>query len=571
MAAYVLSVNGTPRTIDLPSLDFQFVANGRDVLNVVVTSADGAFRPTLGHEVLLSENGTNIFGGVIAKTAEAGVNGLPIAHIATEITCDAFNVYADRRFVTETFAAGSTLESILATLVTTYLADFGVTLHASQATGPTFADELVFDGESLSSVLQTLSELAEDAGTGESWLWEISPAKVFLMFEAGSVAAPINFVAGDGHEHGDITVVRSRAKYANRVIVKYGDNRVITQTDSFTGNGVLDTFTLTYPIQGPVAPTSAGAVGYATVDHLGGESLGGLTSPMIWRYDPAALTILRTTGAVGNGVGFTVDYDVQFPQTVTVEDAGEITAHGPHEIVLTYPQVFDLATATGLATAALAKLLATVTEVSIPTYEVGLLPGQTATVTQAARNVSGDFLITEVRARSTPAGLLRTLLAVSGTVFRGSFRDVYRAWAGGGAGSAVASSGPSVSTGSAGVGTVVAGQGPYFLGGSLTEYVQDPTPTWTPASAVEIAIDTALRGTTSATVRARLRATAGNVTARLRNITDGATVGTSAVVSSASWTDAHFAVVLTSGAKVYRLELLPSLSDTDTSAVAYLE
>src|SRR3990167_1724293 len=200
MAVYALYVNAVSRTIHLPSLDFSLVSNGRDYLRVTIISAAAAYRPTIGHEVLLSEDGTNIFGGLIAKTTETGINGLPVDDIATEITCDAFNVWADKVFVTATFAAGSTLETVLNGLIPTYLGAglFGVTMHASQPTGPTFAQELVFNGESLSSVLQTLTELAEDSGTGESWLWEISPAKVFLMFEAGSVAAPINFVAGDG-------------------------------------------------------------------------------------------------------------------------------------------------------------------------------------------------------------------------------------------------------------------------------------------------------------------------------------------------------------------------------------
>lgn len=447
-STYALTVNGVARTIHLPSLDFQFVSNGRDYLRVTVISIAAAYRPTLGHEVILTEDGTDIFGGVIAKTTETGIDGLPVDDIATEITCDAFNVYADKVFVTETFAAGETLEDILTVLVANYLTDFGVTLHASQATGPTFTQALEFHGESLSSVLQTLTELAEDAGTGESWLWEIDPAKVFQMYEAGSVAAPIDFVSPDKHEHGDITVIRSRDKYANRVVVKVGDSRVITLTETFTANGGA---TASYTTQwlGVQSPNSVWP-NSLIVNGVGQGPVGWGNNGSVWYWDFATHTLIHLGGGFvpANGDTITVNYDVPFPQTITVEDAGEVAANGPHEVVLSYPNVFDFATATALATAALAKLLTPVTEVSIPTYEPGLLPGQTTTVTHALRNVNADFLITEVRARSTAVGLLRTIRAVSGDVFRGSYRDVYRAWLGGGTGgTATAGTGPSVSVG----------------------------------------------------------------------------------------------------------------------------
>lgn len=431
MPTYSLTVAGAAQTIHLPSLDFLFVSNGRDVLNVTITSANAAYRPALGAEVILTEDGTDIFGGIIAKTTETGIAGLPDGSIATEITCDAFNVWADRRFVTETFAASSTLESILTTLVADYLADFGVTLDGSQATGPTLADEWVISGEPLSSVLQTLTELAEDYGTGESWLWEIDAAKTFRMIEAGSVAAPIDFVDGDGHQKGDLIVTRSREKYANRVIIKFGPTGNVAYTDSFTGDGITDTFTLSYPIAfGAIHPYSwAGYVTNASIN----ETLDVAGQGATWEYDPANHTIERVSGAPANLAAISINYDVTFPQIVTAEDATEITNNGLQELVFEYPGITDKAVAESLAASILAKSLATKTEVLLETYEPGIAPGQSTTITASKRNVNGDFLITEVRGRSDAVGVRRTVISVQGDVFRGSFRDVYRAWLDGGA------------------------------------------------------------------------------------------------------------------------------------------
>jgi hypothetical protein len=91
-----------------------------------------------------------------------------------------------------------------------------------------------------------------------------------------------------------------------------------------------------------------------------------------------------------------------------------------------------------------------------------------------------------------------------------------------------------------------------------------------PSSGVQQLIDTAIRGTNIGIVRARVKAYAGTVTVRLRNVTDNVTVGTSDV-KTGDWQDADFDVVLTTGSKKYELQVLPSLPDTDVAAIATLE
>ncbi len=445
MATYILTVEGVERPLRLGSLNYQAVINGRDVLNCTIISELGAYRPSLSDDVLLSENGTDIFGGIIDRIEETGVDQQPIADIASEITCVAYNVYADRRFIEETFAAGTTIGTIAATIVTNYLDDYGITLDGGQVTGASLTDELVFTGILLSEALDQITTL-----TG--YFWKVTPGKVFSMFTTGAIAAPFNVIDGDGNNNGDIRVVRSREKYYNRVILKYGSDKIITITDSFTGNGVLDTFPLTYAIQGFYPNTVDGAAGYGVVDFSAGpttESLGGLSTPSgyLWEYDPLGPTITRRSGAVGNGVAFSIRYDVQFPQTVTVEDYGEIIANGLAEFVAYYPDVYDKATATTLAEQILAQSLNIKTEVEYQTFEIGLAPGMTQTITVADRNVNDTFLITEVQTRSQQMtqDVLRTVKTIDGASFRGSFREVYKAWLGDGITSS--SGGPTASTG----------------------------------------------------------------------------------------------------------------------------
>jgi hypothetical protein len=107
----------------------------------------------------------------------------------------------------------------------------------------------------------------------------------------------------------------------------------------------------------------------------------------------------------------------------------------------------------------------------------------------------------------------------------------------------------------------------YFLGGNDALYKQSPTPTWVPVDAVRVVIDTNIRQSNTGVAYVRLRASSGTVQARLWNVTDGTVAGTSAVVSSTSWTDADFAVTLATGSKVYELQVLPSLANVDVAGI----
>jgi hypothetical protein len=113
-----------------------------------------------------------------------------------------------------------------------------------------------------------------------------------------------------------------------------------------------------------------------------------------------------------------------------------------------------------------------------------------------------------------------------------------------------------------------------FLGGDMVSAVRSAGPTWTPATPFQVQIDTTGAGNLAATVTAWVRAAAGSVQARLKNVSDNTVAGTSGPVTPAGWADwrrVTFGATLASGAKLYQLELLPSLADTDVAAWAYLE
>jgi hypothetical protein len=162
--------------------------------------------------------------------------------------------------------------------------------------------------------------------------------------------------------------------------------------------------------------------------------------------------------------------------------------------------------------------------------------------------------------------LHRSVTAIEGTTVQGYWGDVYKQWSAGG--------GSVVVAGGGGGSVVVSGGGlpVYTLAAAANEPVSSPTPTWVSASAIQIVLDTVERGTVAATVTVRLRARDAGVTvqARLRNVSDGVTVGTGVVITNTAWQTDVFACTLTAGTKLYELQLLPGTAGKFVQAVGYL-
>jgi hypothetical protein len=252
------------------------------------------------------------------------------------------------------------------------------------------------------------------------------------------------------------------------------------------------------------------------------------------------------------------------PVTATADDAGEQASHGLWEAVIAAPTATDTTIAQALADAYLLQHLATPKVVTYPTFLSGLYVGRVQTITLTKRNLNNTFLITGVATRNEPKHrrVRRTVTAIEGTVFKQSWRDLYRMWTGG------------ASTTFAGASGTSANRPAFYFGASEDIWVQDAGPTWVPCgSGVQVSIDPAGRGTTSAQFTVRLRARSGDVTARLRNLTTNATVGTSAAISAtANLTTVTFGITLTAGLNVYELQLLPTVANEDVQGVGgYLE
>lgn len=425
---FTLTIAGVEKFLKAGTLNISMTANGRDTATFVITSEDRSYRPALDAAVIIEEDGTRIFGGFVNGVLERGTAGGANPAIDTEVTAVDFNAYAELRYVAETLAAG-TLKSQLTTLVTNYLDDYGVTLHASQVDGPTMP-ELEYDYVRLDDVLNELSTITADAG--QPYVWAIDDFKVLRMYQPSTVPAPFDLAVVDGEVAeviGDIEVEITREHYANRIIVKVPPKSEESRVESFTGDGSEDTFELQY--------TLTKHYGYVT-DNTGTSPVTNATLTTIefqgtasWTYDPATNSLIREIGALPNGQVAEIKFDGTFEGVGIAEDAAEIAAHGIWEKVIVVENVPSDETAQSIAEGYLAHAKQLTTKVRYKTLQLGVTPGQEQSATVAPRNLSITAPITDVSLRDYGArNILRevTLIANADTNLARGFRGDYQEW-----------------------------------------------------------------------------------------------------------------------------------------------
>ena len=416
--------------------------------------------------------GRRLFGGTISQKTESGLGDFGVIPIKTRIDGVDYSVQAERRYVNTVLAAG-TLESILNTIAS--LCDFNI--HPNQATGPSTSEPIVCEYALVREVLEKLSLM-----TGYTWAW--NEHNWLLMELPNTIHAPINVITGNGVAIGDIVVEPSTTNYANRVILRYSNAATyaygyllvvgeFSPTDTVTIGNQTYTFYDTLPVADTPGAVEIGGNIPETIyrlaraitcrDGWGVFYWGTTPNSLVWAdgYGPDRLLARALLpGAQGNSIACaTTNPDavwhgegyawhdpgmdslalgadsaltkfVQSPLAIN-EPSAEQTAMGIWEIVVSSPETTDQALAQTLANAYLATKVPIPNTVKYDTYQLGLRPGQTQTITVAARDIDGDYLITEVNHKNIKGNLiLRSVTAIESLYVQATqrWRDVYKQW-----------------------------------------------------------------------------------------------------------------------------------------------
>jgi len=510
--AEVLTIGAEVTAPQAGSLRISETLNGRNTLTCDVVSMDGTYRPAGLDGVTYERDSVLWFGGFIEDPQESGHKTVSKANIATRINVVDYNALPDRRHIEVTLPAG-TLKAGL-TILTTYLAGYGVTLSGSQVDGPTL-EALPFERQSLTQILNRLSLI-----TG--YVWSISYAKVLSMSAPGATAAPFNLTSASRNIVGDIKVDTSLKNYANRVIVRFSEDArpayaFLSTTANFTNGETVTVASRTYTFQDTLTDVNGnvhiGADATESLSNLiaainvgAGAGTAYATTTTVHSLVTAALqsasmmrVIALTAGASGNTQGVsdtaasatwitegggavsTLQFgaDEALVNFVTAENVAE--QEGGANLVertFSHPEVRLASVAQAYADGYLVRHLQKPKTVSYSCRTLGLHPNQVQTINISARSLSGNFLITAVEYVSIGTILRCHVTAVSetdaGLVVPPDNRDFFRGFTGSASGGAVGS----ISVGGAGTTGMYAN-----LGGSRSTSPTTLTGAWRTMSA----------------------------------------------------------------------------------------
>lgn len=441
------------------TLEIRETVGGTSNLSCDIISEGSPVQRFAVHDVIaVQEDGVSIFAGIVTRTRERGFgapniyddSGAP--QIVTTITADDYSRLADRVLVTETVADGTALETFLTTLVDRYFDQFGVTLDGAQVTGPSLP-AMSFDLKRGSEVLQALADAT-------SYLWRIDYDKTLRMWQEGDLAAPFDIDEFDDPPQwtGDVEVETVLGDdYANRVTVVSDPISEVGRKETFPGDGVTDTFTLNYTLT-----KHYGIIHIYELDGItpaGGETFGFPGEGAVqWEYDQPTNTITRTIGPTDATKIYSLTFDGVFQANASAEDAGEIAANGLYEHIERRNDISSNAAAQDLSDALLAERLQSGEQIAVYETRVTaplLRAGQQQAITATARDLSGDFIIRDLRVRAevpvTAAyaagglGLIRSVTMKKQRVLVGKWQNTYRDWlkVGTGASTAVTVGSPS--------------------------------------------------------------------------------------------------------------------------------
>lgn len=363
--------------------------NSRNRASFQLVDTTGAYRPTVGSEVIIADGATRYFGGFVDSFSETlTIDGNQTA-LSYEVECVSYDAIADRRLVAATYEnVSQTLSTIVSDVVTNYLTSDGLTT-TNVDTGPVIS-KLKFNYQPASKVFDELANI-----TGYAW-W-VDESKNLYFKPRSTTVAPFSISSTNARK---VQVNRTTETYRNKQLIRAGVDLTTSRTENLTGDGTRKSFTLAYPVG--VAPTALTVGGVSKTVGVRGVDTG-----KDWYYQIGDPVINQDDGAaaVGSAVAIAVTYQGQFPILINAQNDTQISSmattsatSGVYEAIEDRPNLNDDAGASDVARGLLRRYGAIPRRLTFETDTAGLKPGQLLTATFTPHAVSGSWLIDSVSA-----------------------------------------------------------------------------------------------------------------------------------------------------------------------------
>lgn len=382
-----VTIASTDRTssVDFPSL------RKRDVLNQQVDQCEFSikkygtsqtFVPNLGDEVVITRDGTTIFGGVIERISEE-VQAAKI--LRYRIQSVDYSKYLKRQLVSERYT-NTTIGAIITDLVSNYTAA-GDGITTNNVAGTLGVSSFSFNRLNVADCLQKLADAV-------NYVWYIDYNKDIHFFPKNTEIAPFSLTdTSQNYVYNSLKIVDDLSQIRNSVLVQGGEKvSDSARTEYHDGDGTRVQFRLANKYNTKPTVTVGGSPQTVGVEFLDDDA----SFDVMWNFNEKYLRFTAGNTPTSGTNNIVISGTYLFPIVVKVPAPASIQQYGTYEFSLTDRSIRSQEEAIDRALAELRVYQGQIYEGQFKTYTDGLRSGQVLNINSTQRGKNIDVLIQSV-------------------------------------------------------------------------------------------------------------------------------------------------------------------------------
>jgi hypothetical protein len=342
---------------------------------------DLTYVPALGDEVVVTRDGTTVFGGVIVRINEELITPQILQYT---ITCNDYGQFLKRELVTKRYE-NQTVGDIIDDLVANYTSD-GFTTDG--VVGDLTLESVSFNRLNVADSLQKLADAL-------SYVWYVDYDKDIHFFPKNAEQGPALTDTSANYIYGSLTIEEDLTQVRNVVLVQGGERESDTpRTELLSGDGTRDQFGLVNKYSSQPSVTVDGVGQTVGIEFLDDDA----SFDVMWNFNEKYIrfTSGNTPAAGTNNISVSGIY--LFPIVVSVPSNASIEEFGRYEYAITDNSISSQDEAVRRAIAELQSYQAELYDGGFRTYDDGFRSGQVLTINSAQRGKNIQVLVQSVSA-----------------------------------------------------------------------------------------------------------------------------------------------------------------------------
>lgn len=345
---------------------------------------DKIYKPSLGQGVIITDNGTVIFGGVIIKRTERADNYKIIIY---EIECVDYTRLMDKKLVPDSFE-NQTVAQIIENIKDNYL-------PAGFTTSNVNCDVVIkYIGFNYLPVSKCFEELANLT----NFDWYVDENKDIHFFSKEANTAPFSLNDDDGsYDFNSLVIRRDNSQIKNSIIVRGGEYLGTQFTSEMEADGVSCIFNLPYKYRDFEATLSSTKLNIG-IDYINdAENYDALYNfqEKLLRFKeldkPSSGAVIKFAGKPYLPVIIKLKSQVDIDSMTSAEGID-----GEYQYVIIDKSIDSREGARQKARSEIALYATTLSEAGFTTEKAGLRPGQRIHIVSSARGLDEYFIINRV-------------------------------------------------------------------------------------------------------------------------------------------------------------------------------